>query len=91
MRAGRRDKALGILQQWQLSDARPLVRLARTYACLGDQEQALDHLEKWATQNPPGLAEMLQAPELAAMRTNPRVRGVAEAGQPDAVTVGGGS
>ena len=37
VRAGRRDKALGILQR-QLSDARPSRHLARTYACLGDEE-----------------------------------------------------
>ena len=72
VRAGRRDKALGILER-QLSAARSSRYLARTHACLGDEEQALAHLEKWFTQNEPGLAETLQAPELAAMRTNPRV------------------
>ena len=72
VRAGRRDKALSVLQQ-QLSAARPSRHLARTYACLGDEERALEHLKKWFTQNEPGLAEILQAPELAAMRTNPRV------------------
>ena len=41
--------------------------------CLGDEEHALQHLEKWVAENEPGLAEILQAPELAAMRTNPRV------------------
>jgi TolB-like protein/Tfp pilus assembly protein PilF len=72
VRAGRRDEALSVLQQ-QLSAARPSRQLARTYACLGDEERALEHLNKWFTQNEPGLAEFLQAPELAAMRTNPRV------------------
>ena len=72
VRAGRRDEALSVLQQ-QLSAARPSRHLARTYACLGDEERALEHLNKWFTQNEPGLAEVLQAPELAAMRTNPRV------------------
>jgi tetratricopeptide (TPR) repeat protein len=72
VRAGRRDKALGVLQQ-QLSAARPSRYLAWIYACLGDQERAIENLEKWFTQNEPGLAETLQAPELAAMRTNPRV------------------
>jgi serine/threonine-protein kinase len=72
VRAGRRDEALSVLQQ-QLSAARRSRHLARTYACLGDEERALEHLNKWFTQNEPGLAEFLQAPELAAMRTNPRV------------------
>jgi TolB-like protein/tetratricopeptide (TPR) repeat protein len=72
VRAGRRDEALSILQQ-QLSAARPSRHLARTYACLGDEERALEHLNKWFTQNEPGLAEALQAPEFTAMRTNPRV------------------
>jgi hypothetical protein len=71
VRAGRRDKALGVLQR-QLSGARSSRALARTYACLGDEEQALAHLEKMGTRNGPGLVEILQAPELAAMRTNPR-------------------
>ena len=71
VRAGRRDKAVGILQQ-QLSDARPSRHLARTYACLGDQERALENLEKSFTQNGPGLAEILQSPELASMRSDPR-------------------
>ena len=48
------------------------------------------HLEKWAAENDAGLAETLQAPELAAMRTNPRVAAAAQASQPDAVTVDGG-
>ena len=72
VRAGRRDKAIDVLQR-QRSAAIPSRYLARTHACLGDEEQALAHLENWFTQNEPGLAETLQAPELAAMRTNPRV------------------
>ena len=72
VRAGRRDKALGILQQ-QLSAARSPRYLARTYACLGDEENALKYLEKSFTENEPRLAEILQAPEITAMRTNPRV------------------
>ena len=71
VRAGRRDKAVAILQQ-QLNDARGSRALARTYACLGDQERALEHLEKSFTQNGPGLAETLQSPELASMRSDPR-------------------
>ena len=71
VRAGRRDKAVGILHR-QLNDARSSRVLARTYACLGDQERALEHLEKSFTQNGPGLAETLQSPELASMRSDPR-------------------
>jgi len=71
VRGGRREKALVVLQE-QLSTARPRRSLARTYACLGDEEHALEYLEKSLAENEPGLAELLQAPELASMRTNPR-------------------
>jgi adenylate cyclase len=66
--AGRRDQALGVLQRNRTSR-----HLARTYACLGDEENALEYLEKSFIENEPGLAGILQAPEFTAMRTNPRV------------------
>ena len=46
--------------------------VAQTYACLGDEEHALDYLEKALNQHEPGLAEMIQSPELAWMRSDPR-------------------
>jgi len=45
--------------------------VAQTYACLGDEAQALGYMEKALAQNEPGLAEMVQAPELAWTRANP--------------------
>ena len=46
--------------------------LAVTYACLGDAEHALEHLEKALAEHQAGLAEIVQAPELAWMRPNAR-------------------
>jgi tetratricopeptide (TPR) repeat protein len=71
VRAGHREKALSILEQ-QLSTARPARRVAETYACLGDEERALEFLEKAVAAHQPGIAELLQAPELSWMRQNPR-------------------
>lgn len=69
--AGRREKALVLLQEQLNAAGRPR-SLARTYACLGDEEHALEYLEKSLAENEPGLAEILQAPELTSMRANPR-------------------
>jgi TolB-like protein/tetratricopeptide (TPR) repeat protein len=71
VRAGRREKAVVLLQE-QLSRPRETRLVAGTYACLGDEEHALEYLEKSLAENEPGLAELLQAPELASMRANPR-------------------
>ena len=71
VRAGRREEALVLLQE-QLSRPHRTRLVASTYACLGDEEHALEYLEKSLAENEPGLAELLQAPELASMRTNPR-------------------
>jgi TolB-like protein/Tfp pilus assembly protein PilF len=71
VRAGRREKAVVLLQE-QLSRPRGTRLVAGTYACLGDEEHALEYLEKSLAENEPGLAELLQAPELASMRANPR-------------------
>ncbi len=50
----------------------PARSLAQTYACLGDEEHALDYLEQSLAEDQPGVAEILQAPELAFMRPNAR-------------------
>ena len=68
VRAGRRDQALGLLERRDRTS-----HLARTYACLGDEANALEYLEKSFAENGPGLVGLLQAPEFTAMRTNPRV------------------
>jgi TolB-like protein/Tfp pilus assembly protein PilF len=71
-RLGRRDEVLAIVQQ-QLN-ARPegAREVAQTYACLGDAERTLEYLEKALAANEPNLPEIVQSPDLAWMRTNPR-------------------
>ncbi|MEO5895005.1 MAG: BTAD domain-containing putative transcriptional regulator [Vicinamibacterales bacterium] len=71
VRAGRQDKAVAILQE-RLSAGTPSRDLAHTYACLGDAEHALEYLERALEQRQAGLAEIIQSPELAWMRPNPR-------------------
>jgi serine/threonine-protein kinase len=71
VRAGQREKALALLQD-RLSTARPPRALATTYACLGDEEHAIQFLEQAFAENDRALAEILLAPELAWMRPNAR-------------------
>jgi TolB-like protein/Tfp pilus assembly protein PilF len=71
VRAGRRDRALTLLQE-HLKSRLGSRRLAETYACLGDAEHSMEHLEKALTEHEAGLAELVQAPELAWLRTNAR-------------------
>lgn len=71
VRAGRREKAVVLLEE-QLRTTRPARLVAQTYACLGDEEHALEYLEKSLAENQPGLAEILQAPELAGMHPSAR-------------------
>jgi tetratricopeptide (TPR) repeat protein len=71
VRAGRRDEALVVLQN-ELKGATAARRLAQTYSCLGDEQHALEYLEKTLAQHEPGLAELLLAPEQAWMRPRPR-------------------
>jgi tetratricopeptide (TPR) repeat protein len=71
VRAGRRNKAEAFLQN-QLRSAVSPRQLASTYSCLGDEEHALEYLEKMLGEHDALLAEMLQAPEQAWMRPNPR-------------------
>jgi serine/threonine-protein kinase len=51
---------------------RSSVRLAKAHACLGEAEQALALLDKALGANEPGLPEVLHAPELDALRSDPR-------------------
>ena len=71
VRAARQDRALALLEE-RLSTGAPARDLAQTYACLGDAERALEYLEKALQEHQAGLAEIVQAPELAWMRPNPR-------------------
>jgi tetratricopeptide (TPR) repeat protein len=71
--AGRREAAIGLLNERRGSDQPSSSRaLARAYACVGDHEQALAFLEKAVAENEPGLPELLQAPELDALRRDAR-------------------
>ena len=69
--AGSREKALVLLEA-QLRADRAARRLAETYACLGDAEHALEYLEKALAERQAGLAEIVQAPELAWLRPEAR-------------------
>jgi TolB-like protein/Flp pilus assembly protein TadD len=71
MRAGRHDDARAVLQR-ELAAAAPARLMAGTYACVGDKERALQYLEQTLAEHQPGLAELLQAPELAGLRADPR-------------------
>ena len=72
VRAGRRDKALGILQQ-QLSDARSSRALARTYACLGDAgARARASGEMRSRKTNPVLRRPFNRRSWPAMRSDPR-------------------
>ena len=75
MRAGRRDEAYSFLRE-QLSRALPARALAVTYACLGDEEHALEFLEKAAAEHQPRLGELLQSPELSSLRGKPRFEAI---------------
>jgi len=61
-----------LLREQLAAGVRPRV-LARTYACLGDEEHTLEYLEKSLADDQAGFADLLQAPELASIRANPRV------------------
>jgi tetratricopeptide (TPR) repeat protein len=71
-RAGRREQAVALMEQQRLRGTRPQV-LALAYACVGDTEHSLAYLEKALEEGQAGLAETVQSPEMAWMRSNPRV------------------
>jgi serine/threonine-protein kinase len=70
-RAGRHDEARAVLQK-ELAAGSPPRLMAGTYACVGDKERALQSLEETLADHHAGLAELLQAPELAALRADER-------------------
>jgi tetratricopeptide (TPR) repeat protein len=75
VRAGRRDDASSFVRE-QLASARPARALAVSYACLGDEEHALEFLEEAVAQRQPRLAELLRSPELSSLRRNPRFEAI---------------
>jgi tetratricopeptide (TPR) repeat protein len=60
--------------------------VAKTYACLGEPERALEHLEKAIEANEPNLPEIIQSPDMAALRTNPRFAAVRKKIKPRGLT-----
>jgi serine/threonine-protein kinase len=52
--------------------SRSSARLAKAHACLGEAEQALALLDTAVGANEPGLPEALHAPEMDALRSDPR-------------------
>ena len=78
VRAGRREDALALLEELRnfarvtRGDVPQARILARAHACLGDAERVLALLDKAQADNEPGLPELLQAPELDLLRSDPR-------------------
>jgi len=79
VRAGRREEAIRLIEEFRNSAPvmrpglpRSEVRLAKAHACLGEAEQVLASLDKAVGANEPGLPEALHAPELDALRSDPR-------------------
>jgi len=70
--AGRRDEATAMAQQSIERGNRAARGIAHFYACIGDIERALDIFSQAIAANEPGLAEILRAPELAWLRSDPR-------------------
>ena len=71
VRVGQHEKAMAQLQA-QLKASDPARLLARTYACLGEMDRALDALEQALAERQAGLAKIVQAPELASLRSSAR-------------------
>jgi TolB-like protein/Tfp pilus assembly protein PilF len=72
VRAGRRDEALQTLDR-NLAATRPLLnrRLFMIYACLGDNDHALQYAEKMYAEHEPLLPNYLTYPETASLRSDP--------------------
>ena len=71
-RLGRRDEVLAAIQRQLDAPGAGARFVAQIYACLGDAERSLEYLEKALAANEPNLPEIVQSPDLAWMRPNPR-------------------
>jgi TolB-like protein/DNA-binding winged helix-turn-helix (wHTH) protein len=74
-RAGQRDQAVRLLEKNLRGAYRqpaPARRLAEIYACLGDKERTLEYLEKTHAKHEGNFPHILEAPEIAWMRSEPR-------------------
>jgi len=71
-RLGRRDEVLAIVQRQLNAPGVGSRGVAQAYACLGDADRTLEYLDKAFKANEPNLAEIVQSPDLAWMRPNPR-------------------
>ena len=72
-RAGRREEAFEILQKLAATPPPHVGSLVAVHACAGEKEQAIRYLQQQFAMNQSGLADSLQAPELAWMRSDPRI------------------
>jgi TolB-like protein/Tfp pilus assembly protein PilF len=75
MRAGQPDRARAALQRDVAADA-PARLVAGTSACLGDTDGAVQAIRQMVAARQAGLAELLQAPEMAALRSHPAVASI---------------
>jgi len=74
-RAGRRDQANRFLEKSLPGASQPSSqarRLAEIYACLGEKERAYEYLEKMYAKHEGNFPHILEAPEIAWMRSEPR-------------------
>ena len=75
--AGKRDQSLGILEemkeQWKRGDIRALP-VARVYAALGEEVQALEWLEKSLERREPQMVLLNVDPHFDGLRSNPRFK-----------------
>jgi len=71
VQVGRQEDALKSLDD-NLQHRLGSLEMARSYACLGDPDRALEYLEKMFADHEATLPEALSDPEFASLRSNPR-------------------
>lgn len=76
--AGRRESAEALLDRYESDENAFPPRLARAALLLGQQERALDILERAAVRDPSRLLNMRCPPEIRALAGNPRYEAVLE-------------
>lgn len=76
--AGRREPAAALLERYESDENAFPVHLARAALLLGQQERALDILERAAARDPSRLLNMRCPPEIRALGGNPRYEAVLE-------------
>jgi serine/threonine-protein kinase len=75
VRAGQRDQAIRFLEKSLPGASQPSSqarRLAEIYSCLGEKEHTFESLEKMYAKHEGNLPHILEAPEIAWIRSEPR-------------------